>query len=120
MGNLNVTHRKILWKIHVTHLDAGSIGMQSALCDVGYVPEVEVVMDREPRLDIFSGTIDESPVWMEAVRGMVRARQRMNEMAEEAPGKYFIFSTFSHTILAITDTTRQRTKELRQVVRGAA
>jgi hypothetical protein len=77
-------------------------------------------MEREPRLDIFAGTLDENPVWMEAVRGMVRARQRMNEMAAEAPGKYFIFSTFSHTVLAITDTTRQRTREVRQIVRGAA
>ena len=94
--------------------------MQSALWDAGSVPEVEVVMEREPRLDIFSGTIDESPIWMEAVRGMVRARQRMNEMAVETPGKYFIFSTFSHTVLAITDTTRQRVKEVCQIVRGAA
>lgn len=78
-------------------------------------------MEREHRFDIFSGTIDDGPVWMEAVRGLTRAQQRMEEMAREHPGKYFVFSTFSHTVLALTDTSKRlESAEVRRKAWGTA
>jgi hypothetical protein len=60
-------------------------------------------MDHEPRFDIFSGTVDKDARWIEAVPGLANARTRMESLAK--PGKYFIFSTLSHAVLAMTDTT---------------
>lgn len=62
-------------------------------------------MDQEPRFDIFSGTTDKDAIWIEAVPGLANARKRMEELAIEAPGKYFVFSVSSRAVLAQTDTT---------------
>ena len=43
---------------------------------------------------------------IEAVRGLANARERMEVLAKETPGKYFVFSTLSHAVLAMTDTTQ--------------
>jgi len=63
-------------------------------------------MDHEPRFDIFSGTVDKDARWIEAVRGLANARTRMESLARDKPGKYFVFSTLSHAVLAMTDTTQ--------------
>ncbi len=59
-----------------------------------------------PSFDIFRGRFgDKDVVWVEAVEGMAAARQRMEHFASQAPGPYFVFSSFSHMVLAALDTT---------------
>jgi hypothetical protein len=55
--------------------------------------------------DIFSGSPGQDVVWIEVVCGFAQARDRMEELAREIPGKYFVFSTRSQTILAKIDTS---------------
>jgi len=57
-----------------------------------------------PTFDIFSGWHDKNAVWIEAVEGLAEARARMDQIAAEKPGRYFIFSTASHAVLAIRHT----------------
>ena len=62
---------------------------------------------REPSFDIFSGRPGRDVVWLEAVGGLVNARARMEEIAAEKPGEYFIFSFGSHTVLAQIETFKK-------------
>ena len=65
-------------------------------------------MKREPRFDIFSGSFKKRDLmWIEAVLGLSKARARMEELAAEAPGEYFVFSMRSRAILAKIDTTEK-------------
>jgi len=59
---------------------------------------------KEPTFDIFSGTPDEDEEWIEAVAGLSNARERMSELAARKPGRYFIFSVGSESILAQVQT----------------
>ena len=59
----------------------------------------------EPPFDIFSGTMDRYAIWLETVRGLANARDRMLQIAAERSGRYFLFSSQSHTVLAQVDTT---------------
>jgi hypothetical protein len=59
---------------------------------------------REPRFDIFSGQIDKNALWIETVEGLSNARERMEQIAAEKPGQYFIFSSLSHAVLAQVET----------------
>ena len=63
-------------------------------------------MDEET-FDIFSGAPEEQGLWVEAIAGLSNARQRMAQMAAETPGKYFLFSGCSPSILARTQTFRK-------------
>ena len=63
-------------------------------------------MFQEPRFDIFSGALDKDAMWIEAVPGLAKARERMEEIARQVPGRYFVFSTHSRTLLATIDTTK--------------
>ena len=45
---------------------------------------------------IFSGT-ESAPIWLEAVDGLSNARQRMEEIATQKPGHYFIYSAASQS-----------------------
>ena len=56
-------------------------------------------MDTEPRFDIFSGTPDKDAVWVECVCGLSNARERMERIAAQKPGRYFLFSVLSHSVL---------------------
>ena len=58
----------------------------------------------EASFDIFSGTPDKDPLWIETVYGLSNARQRMGEIAERKPGRYFVFSLGSHSVLAQIET----------------
>lgn len=58
----------------------------------------------EPIFDIFRGSTDKDAMWLEAVPGLASARQRMEEIAKDAPGPYFVFAPQSHSILARIDT----------------
>jgi hypothetical protein len=54
----------------------------------------------EGTFDIFSGAPEEHGLWVEAVEGLSKARQRMGQIAAQNPGKYFLFSGGSQSILA--------------------
>jgi hypothetical protein len=58
-----------------------------------------------PRFEVYSGTIDKDARWIEAVRGLANARDRMEALAKETPGKYFVFSTLTYAVMATKDTT---------------
>jgi len=74
----------------------------------------------EPQFDIFSGSPTEDVLWIEAVPGLESARQRMQEVASRVPGKYFLFSASSQTILAQVDTIGDTGNPPGQTRRGAA
>ncbi len=46
--------------------------------------------------DIFSGT-PQNPMWTETVDGLSNARERMQQIAREQPGQYFVFCTSTRT-----------------------
>jgi hypothetical protein len=57
-----------------------------------------------PKFDIFSGVPDRDASWVCAVRGLANAKERMDEIAAEKPGRYFIFYPPDRSILAQTET----------------
>jgi hypothetical protein len=57
--------------------------------------------------DIFSGELEKDAMWLEAVQGLAAARERMNQIASETPGKYFIFSTANRSVLETTETSQR-------------
>jgi hypothetical protein len=61
-------------------------------------------MDSEPRFDIFSGAPDKDALWVECVCGLSNAREQMERIAAQKPGRYFLFSLLSHSILAEIET----------------
>jgi hypothetical protein len=73
----------------------------------------------EPSFDIFSGTPDKSPVWIESIRGLSKARAEMERIAEKTPGRYFLFSAASNGILVQIETF-EKTKTSSARARGAA
>lgn len=62
---------------------------------------------KEPFFDIFKGPSEKNAVWIEAVEGLSNARERMEQIAAENPGEYFLFSTSSHSILARIETLKK-------------
>jgi len=54
--------------------------------------------------DIFAGSSDADALWVEAVEGLSNARERMEQIAAEKPGRYFVFCSRDHTILAQVET----------------
>ena len=64
-------------------------------------------MQREPRFDIFSGDMDKDAVWVEAVEGLANAHEQMEQIASRVPGRYFLFSSYSHSVLGRIDTTQR-------------
>jgi hypothetical protein len=55
---------------------------------------------------IFSGTGSEDAAWVEVVRGLECARERLDEIATKHPGRYLLFSFSNRAILAKVDTVR--------------
>jgi len=66
-----------------------------------------------PLFDIFSGVPDKNAVWIETVAGLSNARARMEAIAAQEPGHYFVFSPRDHTILAKTETQTKQEQERR-------
>jgi hypothetical protein len=58
----------------------------------------------ELSLDIFSGELDKDAMWLESVEGLSNARARMEQIAADTPGRYFIYSVRSHAMLAQIET----------------
>lgn len=59
---------------------------------------------QEPFFDIFSGSVYENAMWIEAIAGLERVCQRMMDLAAQSPGKYFIFSFRARMVLASIDS----------------
>ena len=58
-----------------------------------------------PEFDIFQGAFGSADVlWIEAVEGLAAAKQRMDEIALERPGRYFVFYSHERTVLASANT----------------
>jgi len=57
-----------------------------------------------PTFDIFSGERDKNARWIEAVEGLAEANKRMQQLAAQNPGKYFIFYTGTHAVVASIET----------------
>lgn len=60
------------------------------------------------KYEIFSGIPDRDAVWIEAVEGLASALERMEKIAEDTPGPYFIFYAQSHSVVARMDTSFRR------------
>lgn len=50
--------------------------------------------------DIFCGETDGDAKWVEGVEGLAAAVDRMNTIAEEKPGVYFVFDRQNRKVLA--------------------
>jgi hypothetical protein len=62
---------------------------------------------KEPSFDIFAGDRDKNAVWIEAVAGLSNAREQMEQIAKEKPGKYFLFSSVGRSIVGRIETFRK-------------
>jgi hypothetical protein len=54
--------------------------------------------------DIFSGESKADAIWLETVEGVSNARDRMEQIAAEKPGPYFVFCVRTSQIVAQTST----------------
>jgi hypothetical protein len=61
---------------------------------------------KELTFDIFGGLTKQEAIWLESVAGLERARRRMDDIAAQKPGAYFLYDMVSDTIIARTDTAR--------------
>jgi hypothetical protein len=60
-----------------------------------------------PRLVIFRDLVENGVVWVESAQGLERAKQRMEQIATEQPGKYFVFDLQTAAILAKMEAARE-------------
>jgi hypothetical protein len=56
-----------------------------------------------PEFDIFSDS-DTGVRWIESVRDLAMVRARLEKLADDNPGRYFAFSSKSHTVVATADS----------------
>jgi hypothetical protein len=71
------------------------------------------VSQKLPTFHIFSGRyIDKDVLWVESVEGLAAAKKRMEAIAAEKPGPYFVFSVADRAALATTDTTPLKAKNV--------
>ena len=62
-----------------------------------------------PMYYIFSGAFRGKDVmWLESVKGLGAADERMKQLAAEKPGPYFVLSADTHSVFASIDTSIQR------------
>ena len=59
---------------------------------------------RVPKFDIFAGAPDKDTVWVRAVPGLANARETMERIAAEKPGRYFIFYAPDRNVLSQIET----------------
>jgi hypothetical protein len=65
----------------------------------------EVLILNYPGFDVFSGFHDRNAKWIEAVDGLANACEKMQQLAKEEPGPYFVFSQSTHTVVASIDSS---------------
>ena len=54
----------------------------------------------KPILDIYKGIFAQGQQWMESVHGLEGAQERMEQLAAEQPGDYFVFDPQDHRVLS--------------------
>jgi len=57
-----------------------------------------------PQYDVFSGRIDRDAMWLESIDGLAASVDRMKEYAKQSPGRYFVFCSKTHTVVASINT----------------
>lgn len=55
--------------------------------------------------DIFSGRLEQEPMWLETAHSLNDASQRMKERARIKPGPYFVFCCQSNEVMESIDTS---------------
>ena len=66
----------------------------------------------EANFDIFAGAPEEQGLWIETVEGLLNARKRMGQIAAQKPGKYFLFSGCSQSILTRIQTFHESLSDI--------
>ena len=61
---------------------------------------------KEFLFDIFTDLTEEGVLWLESVEGLANAQRRMDQIAEEKPGAYFVYNIQTASILARTNTRK--------------
>jgi hypothetical protein len=56
--------------------------------------------DEAKLYDIFSGNLNDGPLWIVAVSGLRASIDVMKRMADEHPGSYFVFDTLGRSVVA--------------------
>jgi len=56
---------------------------------------------------VFSDLAEGGVKWLQSVYGLANAQRRMNQIAAENPGSYFVFDLQTVSIVAKTDTVKQ-------------
>lgn len=72
----------------------------------------------QPTFDVFSGTPGQNALLIEAVEGLSNARERMQQIANNKPGKYFLFSPTGHSVLAEIETFKEMDSSKAQTARS--
>jgi hypothetical protein len=54
----------------------------------------------DAKFDIFKKLPDGQPIWVRAVEGLEEARRQLMQMAQAAPGDYFIYNTRNGQVIA--------------------
>jgi hypothetical protein len=62
---------------------------------------------KDRKFDLFSGTLYDDAHWLECVEGLANARERMEQIAAENPGQYFLFSILDQAVLAQIETFKK-------------
>lgn len=70
--------------------------------------EIPGCIMRHRAYEIFSGSVDDKPLWLEAVEGLNSATARMEELARMIPGRYFVYCAEESAVLASIDTSARR------------
>lgn len=58
--------------------------------------------------DIFSGSPESDALWLERVQGRTAAIERMQAIAIQKPGDYFVFGGGNRQVVAVADTTKPK------------
>jgi hypothetical protein len=58
-----------------------------------------------PRFDIFQGTRENQPMWLETAESLGKAYERIATLSAEKPGQYFIFDNSEQIVVDKVDTT---------------
>lgn len=69
--------------------------------------------------DIFSGSPESGSLWIERVQGRDAAVERMQVIAAETPGRFFVFGGRERQVVANADTRTPKTNE-KQSMKGGA
>jgi hypothetical protein len=75
---------------------------------------------QESTFDILSGTPGKNAKWLESVSGLTNARKRMEGLAAETPGQYFIFNPWNSCVLLQVDTHAKPISAFKEKVASAA